>query len=111
MGMQDHFDQIADAELHHLEKVLGDFDPDEVEVELSQGVLTLTLADDSKIVVNSHHAAGEIWMAAYRQAWHFAPREGEGGGAGRVEWRTAKEELRSTLSRILGERLGREVRI
>ncbi len=107
MGMMDHFDQIADTELRHLEKVLGDFDPDELEVELSQGVLTLTLADDSKIVVNSHHAAGEIWMAAYRQAWHFAPRE-EGG---RVEWRTAKEELRATLSRILSEKLGREIRI
>ncbi len=107
MGMQDHFDQIADAELTYLEKRLGDFDPDELEVELSQGVLTLTLGDDSKIVVNSHHAAGEIWMAAYRQAWHFAPKE-EGG---RVEWRTAKEELRATLARILSEKLGRDVRV
>jgi CyaY protein len=105
MGMQDHFDIIADTELHHLERVLGEFDPDELEVELSQGVLTLTLADDSKIVVNSHHAAGEIWMAAYRQAWHFAPKE-EGG---RIEWRTSKDELRSTLGRILGEKLHREV--
>ena len=105
MGMQDHFDLIADSELRHLEKSLGELDPDDVEVELSQGVLTLTLADDSKIVVNSHHAAGEIWMAAYRQAWHFAPHE-EGG---RVEWRTAKDELRSTLSRILGEKLRRQV--
>jgi CyaY protein len=105
MGMQDHFDIIADAELRHLERALGEFDPDELEVELSQGVLTLTLADDSKIVVNSHHAAGEIWMAAYRQAWHFAPKE-EGG---RVEWRTAKDELRTTLARILGEKLHREV--
>jgi CyaY protein len=107
MGMQDHFDQIADAELRYLENKLGDFDPDEVEVELSQGVLTITLGDDSKIVVNSHHAAGEIWMAAYRQAWHFAPKE-EGG---KVEWHTAKDELRATLSRILSEKLGREVRI
>ncbi len=107
MGMQDHFDQIADSELQYLERVLGDFDPDELEVELSQGVLTLTLADDSKIVVNSHHAAGEIWMAAYRQAWHFAPRE-EGG---RVEWRTAKDELHQTLARILAERLGHDVKL
>lgn len=107
MGMMDHFDQIADSELRFLENKLGDFDPDEVEVELSQGVLTITLGDDSKIVVNSHHAAGEIWMAAYRQAWHFAPRE-EGG---RVEWRTAKDELRATLGRILSEKLGRDVRL
>jgi CyaY protein len=107
MGMQDHFDQISDAELRHLEGKLGDFDPDELEVELSQGVLTLTLSDDAKIVINSHHAAGEIWMAAYRQAWHFAPQE----AGGRVEWRTAKDELRGTLSRILSEKLGREIRL
>jgi CyaY protein len=107
MGFEDHFDKIADAELRYLENKLGDFDPDELEVELSQGVLTLTLGDDSKIVVNSHHAAGEIWMAAYRQAWHFAPKE-EGG---KVEWRTAKDELRATLGGILSEKLQREVRI
>jgi CyaY protein len=107
MAMQDHFDVIADQELRYLEGKLGDFDPDELEVELSQGVLTLTLADDAEIVVNSHHAAGEIWMAAFRQAWHFAPKE-EGD---RVEWRTAKDELHTTLSRILSEKLGREVRL
>ena len=107
MAMQDHFDLIADAELRHLERMLGELDPDEVDFDLSQGVLTITLADDNKIVVNSHHAAGEIWMAAFRQAWHFAPRE-EGG---QVQWRTAKEELRSTLARLLTERLGREVRL
>ena len=107
MGMMDHFDQIADTELRYLEQKLGEIDPDELEVELSQGVLTLTLADESEVVVNSHHAAGEIWMAAYRQAWHFAPKE-EGG---KIEWRTSKDELRSTLSRILSERIGHAVKL
>ena len=107
MAMQDHFDLIADSELRHLERTLGELDPDEVDVDLSQGVLTITLADDNKIVINSHHAAGEIWMAAFRQAWHFGPRE----EAGKVEWRTTKDELRTTLSRLLSERLGRTVPI
>ena len=107
MSMQDHFDQIADAELKHLEQTVGEMDPDEAEVDLSQGVLTITLADDNKIVINSHHAAGEIWMAAFRQAWHFGPRELDG----KVEWRTAKDELRATLSRLLSEKLGRAIAI
>jgi CyaY protein len=105
MGLEDHFDRIADAELRHLEKILGEIDPDELEVELSQGVLTCTFADGQKLVINSHHAAGQIWMAAFRTAWHFSPKE-EGG---QVLWRTAQEELRSTLQRILRERLGRDV--
>lgn len=103
----DTFDKLADAELHHLERVLGDLDPDEVEVELASGVLRVTLADGHEIVVNSHRAAGQIWMAAFRQAWHFSPME----EAGRVWWKTEKEELRSTLARVLGERLGKKISI
>jgi CyaY protein len=103
----DTFDRIADAELHHLEKVLGELDPDELEVELASGVLTLSFADDQRMVVNSHRAAREIWVAAFRTAWHFQPKD-EGG---RWVWRTAKEELRTTLARVIGERLGHSVAV
>lgn len=107
MSMEDRFDRIADAELRYLEKILGELDPDEVEVELSQGVLTLGMADGQRVIINSHHAAGEIWMAAFRQAWHFAPREADG----RITWHTAKEELRPTLAKLLSEKIGREVKL
>lgn len=101
------FDAIAEAELRALDGALGDFDPDEVEAEPTPGVLTLTLANGDKIIINSHRAAGEIWMAAFRNAWHFAPKlEGE-----RWMWRTPKDELRTTLGRLLSERLGRTVAI
>ena len=46
-------------------------------------------------------------MAAFRQAWHFAPKE----SSGRVEWRTATDELRTTLSNILSDKLHRDVRL
>jgi CyaY protein len=108
MAMQDHFDMIADAELRALERALGELDPDELEVELSQGVLTCSFSDGQKLVVNSHHAAGQIWMAAFRRAWHFSPRE---DGAGKVEWRTDREELRSTLRTLLEEKLGHPVHV
>jgi CyaY protein len=107
MGLEDHFDKIADAELRHLEKSLGEIDPDELDVELSQGVLTGTFSDGQKLIINSHHAAGQIWMAAFRTAWHFSPKE-EGG---RVEWRTVKDELRSTVKRVVSEKLGHEVTV
>ncbi len=99
------FDKLADDELHDLERKLLEVDPDELEVELASGVLTLTLADDSKIVVNSHRAAREIWMAAFRRAWHFGPRE----ESGRWQWRTTSDELRDTLRRLLAEKLGHPV--
>lgn len=104
MGLDD-FDRIADAELRHLEKTLGVLDPDELEVELSQGVLTCTFADGQKLIINSHHAAGQIWMAAFRTAWHFSPHQTEGA----VQWRTDKDELRATLRKMVKDKLGREI--
>ena len=103
----DQFDKIADAELHALESALLVCDPDELEVELSSGVLTLTLADDDKVVINSHRAAGEIWMAAFRNAWHFRPVD----ESGKTLWRTTKDELRSTLRSLLSEKLGHSVEV
>jgi CyaY protein len=107
MGFEDHFDKIADAELRHLEQALGEIDPDELDVELSQGVLTCTFSDGQRLIINSHHAAGQIWMAAFRQAWHFSPKEENGA----VTWRTDKDELRATVRNLLRERLGHEVSV
>jgi len=101
------FDRIADEELSTLERVLLEIDPDEIDVELAMGVLTVTFADGGKLVVNSHRAAGQIWMAAFRQAWHFSPHE----EAGRWQWRTEKDELRATLSRLLSDKLGHAVAV
>jgi CyaY protein len=107
MGTEDHFDKIADAELKRLDRALGELDPDELEVELSQGVLTCTFSDGQKMIINSHHAAGQIWMAAFRNAWHFTPSES--GGA--VSWRTEKDELHAVIEKLVKERLGRDIHI
>jgi CyaY protein len=97
------FDHAAREELRHLEDAFADVDPDDVEVSTSDGVLRLDLRDGTRIVINSHRAARQIWMAAVASAWHFDPA----GGA----WRAAKtgEELRPTLAKVLRERIGVEV--
>ncbi len=104
---ENQFDHIADEELRRLSRSLDGFDPDELEADLSMGVLTITLGDGQRVVINSHRAAGQIWMAAFRKAWHFSPRE----EAGAWTWRTADAELHDTLSRLLSERFGRDVRV
>ena len=95
------FDRVARDELHALENAFADIDPDDVEVTTSDGVLRLDLRDGTRIVINSHRAARQIWMAAVASAWHFDP---SGDGA----WRTPRtgEELRPTLARLLQERIG-----
>ena len=95
------FDRFARDELHQLENAFSDIDPDEVEVSSSEGVLRLDLRDGTRIVINSHRAARQIWMAAVATAWHFDPA---GGGV----WRASRtgEELRPTLARLVRERTG-----
>lgn len=95
------FDHAARDELRHIEDAFADIDPDDVEVSSSDGVLRLELRDGTRIVINSHRAARQIWMAAIASAWHFDPA---GGGV----WRAPKsgEELRPTLARLVKERIG-----
>lgn len=95
------FDLLARDELRHLEDRLADVDPDDVEVSTSDGILKLDLRDGTKIVINAHRAARQIWMAAVASAWHF-DRLADG------QWLAAKsgDELRSTVARLVKERVG-----
>jgi CyaY protein len=100
------FDRIAREELRHIEDAFSEVDPDDVELSVSDGVLRLDLRDGTKIVINSHRAAGQIWMAAVASAWHFDP--GPDG-----LWKAAKsgEELHATLARLVREHVGVDVRL
>ena len=97
---EDEFDHAARAEILALEDAFADVDPDDVEVSTSDGVLHLKLRDGTRIVINSHRAARQIWMAAVSSAWHFDPV-----GTG---WRAPRtgEELRPTLARLIQDRIG-----
>lgn len=101
------FDQRGRDELAYLEERLGDVDPDDVEISTSDGVLTLTLRDGVRVVINTHRAARQIWMAAVASAWHFDP---PAEGDPERTWRTPDgQELRSTLRAVIRQRIGLEV--
>lgn len=97
------FDHLAREELRSLEDAFAEVDPDACEVSASDGVLRLDLRDGTRVVINSHRAARQIWMAAVATAWHFDPPP-----AGGRDWRAAKtgEALRPTLARLLADRIG-----
>jgi CyaY protein len=99
------FDKVGRAELAHLEESLDEVDPDEVEYTSSDGVLTLELKDGVRIVVNTHRAARQIWMAAVDTAWHFDYSPAD------QAWRTdGGQELRSELARVIRERIQVDVK-
>jgi CyaY protein len=100
------FDQLADHTLRSLISALDQVD--DIEAELEQGVLTISFPRGPAFVINSHRAAGQIWMAADRNAWHFDPAD---EGARWVNSKPPHEELRQALGDVLSRRLGRPVAI
>ncbi len=101
------FDRRGRDELSYLEEKLGEVDPDDIEIASSDGVLTLTLRDGVRVVINTHRAARQIWMAAVASAWHFDPPP---EGDPERSWRTLDgQELRTTLKSVIRQRLGLEV--
>lgn len=93
--------------LERLERGLGALEHDALDVQLSADVLTLSFDDGARFVINAHSAAGQIWMAADRTAWHF-DFVGE-----RDAWIAAKtgDELVSTIERVVSAKLATAVRL
>lgn len=99
------FDKAGRAELSYLEEQLDEVDPDDIDVTSTDGVLTLALREGTRVVINTHRAAGQIWMAAVASAWKFNPPSAPGTG-----WRTDGDaELRATLRQVVMEQIGLEL--
>lgn len=99
------FLELATAALEHIESGLAALEHDALDVQLGGDVLTLAFDDGTRFVINAHSAAGQVWMAADRNAWHF---DHDG-----VRWFAAKtgDELMSTVARVVSAKLGTDVRL
>ena len=94
------FEQAAEKTIAAIERAL---EASGVDVEIDSkdgGVLELRFADDSRMIINRHSAAREIWVAARSGGYHFR-REGE-------DWRDTREgsELFAALSRLVSAQSG-----
>ena len=99
------FNALADDEMARIERALDGCDADlDVDVQPG-GVLEVEFADDSKIIINRHSAAREIWIAARSGGFHFRPLEGE--------WRGTRDgiDLYTALQRVVSEQAGEPVSI
>lgn len=95
------FEAAADQMLELIEQALERL---ELDFERKEGgVLEVEFDDGSKIIINRHSAAREIWVAARSGGFHFR-RDG-------AAWRDTRsgEELVGALSRLVSEQLGRGI--
>src|SRR3954470_21294413 len=94
------FEALASEALRSIELALDRSGVD-ADVELKDGgVLELEFANGSKIIVNRHGAAREIWVAARAGGFHF-----RWDGA---VWRDSRErtELFAALSKLVSAQTG-----
>ena len=101
---EQEFTQAADAMLGRIEAALEDSGAD-IDVELREGgVLELEFANGSKIIVNRHGAAREIWVAAKSGGYHYRWVDGN--------WQDTKgqDEFFATLSRNATLQAGQALR-
>jgi len=65
------FESLADAMLEKIARAVDESGADCDCEPKGSGVLELEFADGSRIVVNRHSAAQEIWVAARSGGYHF----------------------------------------
>jgi len=104
------FNALADAMLAHIEQALENSDA-ELDFEIKPGgVIELEFehGGGSKIIINRHTAAREIWIAAKSGGFHFKADPSDP-----LRWVNTRDgsELLALLSRCVGEQAGVAVRL
>ena len=97
------FNRLADTSLKQIETALENSGDDLDFSMVSSGVLEIELDDGSKIIVNRHSAAQEVWVAARSGGFHFR-WDGQA-------WRDTRDssELMSALSALITRQSGETI--
>lgn len=103
------FMMAADVELARIEAALeaaSDSGVADFDFETKPGgVIEIEFENGSKIIVNRHGAAREIWVAAKSGGYHFRPEDGRWLGT------RDGEELLAALARAVSEQAGVKVEL
>jgi CyaY protein len=97
------FNALADAALKQIEGAL-ELSGADLDFEMvSDNVLEIEFADGSKIIVNRHDAAQEVWVAARSGGFHY---RWDGS-----HWQDTRsgEELMSKLAQLMSQQAGEAV--
>jgi CyaY protein len=101
---ESEFNTTVDRLLLAIEDALDGQDAD-IDMETTAGILTLTFANGSKVIVNRQVATFEVWVAARSGGFHLG-RKG-------TDWvcNTTGETLSQLLSRVCSEQSGQAVQV
>jgi len=88
-----------------LEDAVADVDPSDIDFDSAGDVLTFTMKNGVRCIVNTQRPTRQIWVAARANAWHFSWDEEKSA------WMDDKGrgELHATLRAIAKEHAGIDV--
>ena len=97
---ESEFEALAGAALAALESAFETNAPDTDVQSKGEGLLEIEFEDGSKMVINRHTAAREIWVAARLGGYHFR-HDG-------TAWRDTRDgsELFAAVSRLASQQAG-----
>jgi len=70
------FHRVVDTTLLRIETAVEQAD-DDIDIDMQAGVLTLTFADRSKVIVSRQAPLRQLWLAARSGGFHFDYRDGQ----------------------------------
>jgi CyaY protein len=96
--------KLANQTFKRIEDMLEPVDADDVDCERSGDVLTLTLKNGTRCIVNTQRPTRQIWLAAGARAWHFDLK-----GDTWLDDKDKTSELFATIAAIVKDHSGVDV--
>lgn len=99
--------RIVGDTFRKIEDALEDVDPSDIDFDTAGDVLTLTMKNGVRCIVNTQRPVRQIWLAARANAWHFSWDEAN------QKWMDDKGrgELFATLRAVAKEHAGIDLAI
>ncbi|NTW50630.1 MAG: iron donor protein CyaY [Chlorobiales bacterium] len=99
--MRKKIDETLDELLDRVEAI----DNEALDVETSEGIVTIEFEDGVKLIVSRQSAADQIWLAEPRNGWKFDCKDGK--------WICEKnsKELFAMIETLISEKLGQTVKL
>ncbi|WP_068994243.1 iron donor protein CyaY [Kangiella sediminilitoris] len=100
---ESEFNELMDDTIIAIEEALDELDELDMDYETSGGILTITLENGSKIIINRQTPLKQLWLAAKDGGYHL---DWNGDS-----WLTDKnqEPLETLLNRVMSQQSGQTI--
>ncbi|WP_223669935.1 iron donor protein CyaY [Kangiella shandongensis] len=102
---ESEFNELMDDTIIAIEEALDELDELDLDYETSGGILTVTLENGTKVIINRQTPLKQLWLAAKDGGYHL-DWTGEA-------WQTDKEQepLEALLNRVLSQQANETIRL